>query len=349
MKKQTFADKLAEKSFNSAAIQKSWAVHVQAFGPILEPAFSEDYQARIHLTAALNKISARDVNGGLDKLKLLQSRCVSDADHAAFHFCMGLCFEMAGAQDEMLLSYRKSGEYGHKFYLPYLKVAKLAHKQAAFDAAEKYYRLAIGCFDADTLDAQSRTVLASAYTNLASCLTMMHRYAEAEEALATSEMLLSTQQGRDATKAILYAAMGEREKVDECLQSLERQAPQMLASAREMTDEITSGRHPHFAEIEVNADAMTAFWDWFTQNESVITEKLERKEYDPLFAMLQPQLARVFPFLKRDPEFGIMREESGVQITFADFYMVSLQKGYERLIAACPEALGSRWSFTVEH
>lgn len=51
MKKQTLADKLAQKSFNSPKFQESWAVHMQAFGPILEPAFAEDYQARVHLTA----------------------------------------------------------------------------------------------------------------------------------------------------------------------------------------------------------------------------------------------------------------------------------------------------------
>ena len=61
MKKLSFADKLARKSFESAKFQQSWQVHYQAFGPILEPAFVENYQAKIHLTAALNFISNRNL------------------------------------------------------------------------------------------------------------------------------------------------------------------------------------------------------------------------------------------------------------------------------------------------
>ena len=37
MKKETLADKLARKSFESKKIQESWQVHFQAFGPILKP------------------------------------------------------------------------------------------------------------------------------------------------------------------------------------------------------------------------------------------------------------------------------------------------------------------------
>ena len=57
MKKETFAEKLARKSFNSAGVQRSWQMHMKAFGPILEPAFAEDFQTRIHLVNALNHIS----------------------------------------------------------------------------------------------------------------------------------------------------------------------------------------------------------------------------------------------------------------------------------------------------
>lgn len=45
MKKEALADKLARKSFESAAFQQSWQVHMRAFGPILEPAFEGNYRA----------------------------------------------------------------------------------------------------------------------------------------------------------------------------------------------------------------------------------------------------------------------------------------------------------------
>lgn len=40
---ENFAEKLAKKSFYSAEIQKSWTAHMQIFGPVLEPAFAENY------------------------------------------------------------------------------------------------------------------------------------------------------------------------------------------------------------------------------------------------------------------------------------------------------------------
>ena len=62
------ADKLAKKSFMSEAVQKSWKVHMDMFGPILEPAFKEDYQSKVHLGAALNLISRKDVKKGFERL-----------------------------------------------------------------------------------------------------------------------------------------------------------------------------------------------------------------------------------------------------------------------------------------
>lgn len=49
MKKETLANKLARKSFESKKIQESWQVHFQAFGPILKPAFIDNYQAKIFI------------------------------------------------------------------------------------------------------------------------------------------------------------------------------------------------------------------------------------------------------------------------------------------------------------
>ena len=69
MKKLSLADKLAKKSFESESFQKSWAVHMQAFGPILEPAFAENPQVRIILINALNHISRREVKRGMELLK----------------------------------------------------------------------------------------------------------------------------------------------------------------------------------------------------------------------------------------------------------------------------------------
>ena len=80
MGKETLADKLAKKTFESETIQKNWRGHMLAFGPLLEQAFEENYQAKVHLTAALNYISRRDVKAGFEKLKILSKYCKCDAD-----------------------------------------------------------------------------------------------------------------------------------------------------------------------------------------------------------------------------------------------------------------------------
>ncbi len=348
MEKKNMADKLAEKAFNSPEVQKSWKAHMQAFGPILESAFADDYQARVDLTSALNKISRRDIKGGIKKLEDLHDSCVMNVDKAAWLFFMGVCYEMAGMREQMISCYQQAGEYGHRFYLPYLKLAKCAHTDAAFEAAEYNYHLAIDCLDEDLDEEKNRVILASVYTNLASCMTMMHRYIEAEQALEISAQLLPVQQGRAATKAILYAAMGDKEKVALYLEELETQAPQMFFTAQKMTGAILSGEHAHFSEVYVDDAEIGEFWCWFAENESSMRQKLVNREFDEVLRMLQIQLSNLFPFVKRDPDLGIEIEDF-IEITFADFFMVSLNCGYNKLLDACPEELKLRWKFKIEH
>lgn len=349
MEKKSFAEKLAEKSFKSAKVQESWKVHTQAFGPILEPAFVNDFKTRIDLIVALNKISSRDIRGGLDKLKKLQPACKCDADHAAWFFCMGLAFEMAGAKDQTIQMYQQAGQYGHRFYLPYLKVAKFAHNDAVFEVAEENYQDAIRCFDGEELTAQSQTILASAYTNYASCLTMMHRYDEAELALSYSAKALPNLPGRAATQAILYAALNDGDKVEQYLQTLQTEAPTMVPTTQKMTDEILKGEHPHFSEIPLTEEQISAFWTWFVANEGGLAEKIQNQAFDQAFVLLQEQLKPLFPYLERDPDCAFEPQDTKICITVADYYMVSLEKSYQQLLSACPDGLKSRWCFEIVH
>lgn len=347
MKKQTFADKMARKAFNNGAVKKSWEEHVKAFGPILEPAFPEDYQTRVHLTAALNHISRGEVNKGFDKLYPLQDACVTDTDKAAWLFCMGLGFEMAGAQNEMLVCYQQAGDFHHKFYLPYLKVAKCAFQDGALDAAEKNFRAAIGCLCEEDTKSVDQIILGSAYANLGACLTMMHRFEEAGEAMDSSEEIMPMLPGRMASKAILFAAMGQGEKALELMEKEAEQLPEVGEQVRENVRRILNGTHPHFAAVALDDDRVTEFWDWFGAEEKFLSAKLDTQAYDDVFPLIQQRLKAVFPFLERDPELAFQPEEDGVEIAFADFYMVSLRQGYERLVAACPEDIKARWRFAI--
>lgn len=74
-----------ENAFENAeyALRQSWEVHRQAFGPILEPAFVENPQVRIHLVAALNHISRRQIKRGMEILQSIKEQCIYDEDKAA--------------------------------------------------------------------------------------------------------------------------------------------------------------------------------------------------------------------------------------------------------------------------
>lgn len=237
--------------FESAefALQHSWEVHKQAFGPILEPAFTENPQVRILLINALNHISRREVKRGMELLKEIHPHCIYDEDKAAWAFFVGLCFEMGGEREQMLRWYEKAGEIGHRFYLPYLKLAKAAHTVAQFERAELYYKNAIDCIMEMPEDDREEIILGSAYTNLTSCLTMLHRYTEAEIAWKTAQQY-PAQPGADATGAILYAAMGNREKTKKHIERLKERFPAWVAQTQEMTGQILNGTHPAFPKEE---------------------------------------------------------------------------------------------------
>lgn len=228
-----------------AALRQSWEVHRQAFGPILEPAFTENPQVRISLIAALNHISRREIHRGLEILKQIKEHCVYDEDKAAWTFFVGLCFEMAGAKEQMLKWYAEAGKLGHRFYLPYLKLAKAAHNDGQFETAKGYYETAIECLLEMPENDRDEIMLGSSCTNLASCLTMLHQYGEAEKAWNAAQQY-PAQPGAAATGAILYAAMGNTEKTAELLEKLKQTQPAWVPQTQEMIRQISDGTHPAF-------------------------------------------------------------------------------------------------------
>lgn len=227
------------------ALRQSWETHRQAFGPILEPAFVENPQVRITLTAALNHISRREIQRGMELLKQIKEHCIYDEDKAAWTFFVGLCFEMGGAKKQMLQWYADAGKYNHRFYLPYLKLAKAAHAEAQFEKAKGYYETAIECLLEMPENDKDEMILGSAYTNLTSCLTMLHQYPAAESVWKKAQKY-PLQPGADATAAILYAAMGNAEKTAAHIENLRKNFPVWVEQTQEMTQQILDGTHPAF-------------------------------------------------------------------------------------------------------
>lgn len=227
------------------ALRQSWETHRQAFGPILEPAFVENQQVRIPLIAALNHISRREVKEGMEILKQIKEFCIYDEDKAAWIFFVGLCYELGGAKKQALQWYADGARYHHKFYLPYLKLAKAAVDEKQYEAARAYYETGIACLLEMSENEQDPVILGSAYTNLASSLTMLHRYPEAEKAWETA-MQYPTQPRASAVAAVLYAATGDRETANAYMKKLEKADPAFAQQIWQAIQKIFDGTHPDF-------------------------------------------------------------------------------------------------------
>ena len=237
MKKTSLAEKLARKSFESAAIQQSWQVHLNAFGPMLRDSFPENYLAKTHLCAALNRISRRDGEGGRAKLAELTKHLELPMDHAAYHFFTALSFEAEGNMGDALTRYRQCCGYEPDFYMPWVKLAKLSQTAQDYDAAEKGWCKAVSL-------APTPAHKAVFLTNLCGCLTCMKKLDEACTALMESRRLAPVQPGRDAVAAIYYAARGDAENAENCLSWVEKDNPALCRSTRAVVEKILSGEDP---------------------------------------------------------------------------------------------------------
>ena len=349
MAKETLADKLARKSFESAAFQQSWQGHMQAFGPILAPAFDGNYQAKVHLCAGLNHVSRKQIPQGLATLSKLDKYVQTDADKCAYAFFLGLCCELSGKQDQMVALYTMANQFGHKLYLPYMKVGKFYLSCHMYEKAEANYRCAIDCFTATGLSAQDKIILGSAYSNLAACLLQMHRYEEAEAALTTARSLQPDAPGLAAVEAPLYALRGEKEKVDACLETLKAHAPAVRDAIRESTGKILAKADPKFFPQPIEEGAIGRFWDWFGSYAADLKEQLSKEEYEKALTPVGERLLAAFPFLEEIPNVALGKNENGWVIQLQDLYAVAVMDAYEKLLAACPEEIMQQWQFDVVH
>lgn len=347
MKKETFADKLAKKTYFSVKFQQTWQVHEKAFGPILTPAFADDYPSRVHLAAALNNISRQEIKKAFRRLMRLQKACVTDADRAAWSFFLGLAFQYAGDQDNMAACYAEAGRYHHRFYLPYLSLAKYGHQEARFDNAEAYYRLAIRCLEETGSDFENQKILASGYANLASCLTMMHRFEEASAALEASGKLTPDFPQRFAAEAILCAALDQPQKVAECLDRLDALAPQLTEVTDQTARKILTHQHPQFCKYDEAPDPekTLAFWNWFTENQ----QRLREQAVDGQPEEFTLDMKVNFPYMERPIHLVIRKTGDRCLLEISDYYMTALRCDLEDLLFDRPKELNEIWDFSIIH
>ena len=349
MAKESLANKMARKAFYRNDVQQSWKAHVQAFGPILKPAFADNFQAKIHLTAALNHISKGNLQQAMPKLQMVQNCVETEADKAMLLFALGVYCEQAGAQEQMIAYYNAANQCGHSFYLPYLKVARFCLGAADYAPAEDNFRKAIACFDAAALSDSDKIILGSAYTTLGSCLTMLHRYEEAWTALENSHTFCPEAPGRAAAEAVLHALKGDEPQVAACIATLESHSPEAVESVRQSTAKILAKTDPLFFAVPVDAEKMAAFWQWFAAYEGELKTQLDSEKYDEGLTPVAKQLLETFPFLENIPNVGLGKNDKGYVLELKDYYAVGIVAAYEQLIALCPADAKNRWQFAIAH
>ena len=326
------------------AFLRGWEACCRQFGPVLEPAFREDEPARRTLLAAINRIGRRELKEAIGLLQEIRECCQCDADTAAWSFLVGFCFELAGKTENMMHCYRASADCGSRYYMPYLKMAAVEHGNAAFDAARQDYSRAIALLQEMPEEQWDGESLASAYTRLASCLTMMHRYREAEESWKKGRSLSRTP-GNTAAGALLYAALGKELPVRMLLEELEEQNRELCTGIRELTAQILDGSHPHFHPIAPDDARLHRFWRWFGEKEGAFSAQ----EPEAFAQEIGAQLNQIFPFLEREAQLQLLCSGEEKQLILLDSYAIGLQAGYARLLALRPPELGHHWSFSLGH
>lgn len=339
MAKESFLNKALKKTVG-AKTDAAWSTHAQVFGPLMEDVFTDNETARVHLIAALNQLSRGDAAGAVKVLEnSLKRHCKTDAEKTAWLFFGGLAYEALGQRARASTYWTTALCYGPTFYLVYLKLAKLAHADSLFGFAEQNYKQAIRTLEENPNEPKAGhdRILSSAYCNLASALTMMHRFDEAEAALARSEVLYSQMPERESAKAILYAARGEKEKAETAAALFAAVTSPFLADhLKKMTADILAQRHPHFHANDPEMISVYRFWAWF---------EARFKEYRRTPAENQAQFAEeiseklksVFPFMERPIEVSVCPEDH--TFFFADYYALTLSCGLETLFKRMPSTL----------
>ena len=354
MKKPSFlAETIAKKGFGTPKFQQSWQVHMQAFGPILAPAYADCYTAKVHLTNILNKISARDVNGARAVMETLTRSCGCDTpeEKALLAFLQGLCFEVTGDKMRMFSMYTEAGYHHHRFYLPHLKCAKFAHESNQLDIALVEYTKAMSLIR-ELPDSPGRArLLGGTLTNTASCLTYMHRYLDAE-ALLNEARQTGPVARIEAVEAVLLAAMDREEEMESCLVALAEADDPDYDRILDLVTNIINGYDPHFTAQPVNEEAVAAFWRWFAENEVHLLALYNQQDEElpeEFISLVCEHVEPCFPFEHPPVELGSVQDADHPEVIFfTNSFNRSVNVGYGTIVEACPVDLAKRWSFTVE-
>ncbi|MBE6563922.1 MAG: hypothetical protein E7655_01415 [Ruminococcaceae bacterium] len=344
-RKQEFDKKL----FFSPQVQQPWAVHKQAFGPLLEKVFSDDYTTLIRLVRALSVISQRRFAEGEAFLEEIRSACRSDKDSAVLAFFKGLCREGLGDMHSAFLLFHECNRVDHGLCLAYMKEGRVALMLGRYENAGYAFEKAVDLLEKEPQSVMQRVFLSSCYAQLSSAQTMLFRYEEAVTSMKQAELLHANQPGRCGIKAMLEAAMGNFDNIDAYIAQLRQEAPQISEGYIRQIELIRQGTHPHFFRRPLSKKQIHAFWEHFESKSDALTDAVRRGDDAALQTLLEPELKALFPYIEQKLFVFGERDGDVSVIVLHDLYMTSLSFGMGEVIDACPIELKKRFRFMVKH
>lgn len=341
-----------------AALEESKRVHMRTFWDVMEPAFADDRIAEVELVGALNLISRGEQSKALRKLSRLKKRCASPDDTCAVEFFSGLAYEMAGMTLPAIQHFFAAASAVPGHYMTHVMLARLLHKSKSVQAALANYMTAIELIDAlptrDEIPAINLTALrGSMLAGAADCSLMMGNYDDAEWALCEAESIGFENPKLDVIYAMLYAATGRKAPARERLAKLRKEHPAIESSVSFDVESVIAGKHPRFAVLKDVLDSVDydGFWSWFAVEEQRFALMISAGLASSVAAAkeLSAKLTELFGNPNTELAVALEPEKDGFAVTVSDNYVLTLSVGMERLLAAQPEELKSRWRFAAIH
>lgn len=344
---KNLVEKMAQKTFESDTVQRSWQVHAKALAPLLDHVFEHSWAARVRLTGALNTLTRKEPLQAMKQLMELEQKCCkTDNDHAVCFILLGLCFEMDGAPIEMYTCFERAEEYGHSYYLPHLKAAKASFDEGMYQmAAEHYMKAAV--FLEQSKGEQTPAALPVAYAGCAGCHVMMHRLKEAEALLEAARKAAPDARGIAVMEALYHAAKQEPDETNASL-SLARRQGLLPDDTEAMVTAVLGGTHPHFFTQPINEEQIPRFWQWVEEQLPALQQHTAKGNIEKLFRLLQEQLLTIFPEGLGKADCVLEKTEDGLHLIFFHGHSRTLEHGYQKMLEACPEPLRRKLSLKVE-
>ena len=203
----------------------------------------------------------------------------------------------------------------------------------------------MNCFEGKDLSEQDKLIVASAHTNMATCLTMMHEYEHAVQCLEETDGLGVKIPNSASVEAVLFAAMGEKEKAESSLAQLD--GSPVYDHIRKTVESILNKTNPAFFPVETDVAKIEAFWNWFMEYCSVLEKHLDSQQYEEGMTPISEKLLETFPFMEEPPLVALGKNEKGYVIELRDMYFVAVKDAFDKLLEACPEEVLGQWQFVV--